>query len=168
MRRSRVANPDADFDQRVIRAARRQGHRHDAAGSGAGRDVGRFGKLKASGRLGSNLDLKDDRPAGAENVENVDRGCVYRLACLARPAKAETGLLAHRPSSEAFRLAPTGPGDDVALRANEGQRTVEDREARRDLGCEDRLDLVGPHGAPAEIVDSEAFIRGEQAVQTKP
>ena len=47
MRRGRVANPDADFDQTVIRAARRQWRRHNSAG----RDVGRFGKLKTAGRF---------------------------------------------------------------------------------------------------------------------
>ena len=59
MGRGRVANSDADFDQRVIRVARRQGRRHDAAGSGAAREAGRLGKLKMTGRRGADLDLED-------------------------------------------------------------------------------------------------------------
>ena len=64
MRRGRVANSDADFDRRLIRVARRQGHRHNAAGNGAARDAGCLGKLKTARRFGPDLDLEDDRPAG--------------------------------------------------------------------------------------------------------
>jgi hypothetical protein len=58
MRRGRVADPDLDFDRRVVRAARRQGRRNDAAGSGAAGVFARPGKLKTARLLGADLDLE--------------------------------------------------------------------------------------------------------------
>src|SRR5208282_2132675 len=98
---------------------------------------------------------------------DVDRDGINRLASLRRPTEPETGLLADRPSSEAFRRAPPGPAYDVALPAAERQPTVEDGEARRDLGRQQRFDLVGSHSASSKA-ESEAFIRCEQAFQTQP
>src|SRR5271167_1454313 len=119
-------------------------------------------------RFGPDLDLEDDRPAGAKSLGDVNGDGVDRPAFLGRPTEPKTGLLADRPSSEALRRAPPGPGYDVALRTAKRQRTVEHREARRDLGREERFNIVGSHSAPGKIVDGEAFIRGEQAVQTQP
>jgi hypothetical protein len=168
MRRGRVANSDADFDWRVIRFARRQRGRHDAAGSRAAHQAGRLGKLKTTGRRRADLDLEDDRPTGAENLADVDCDGVDRLASLGRPTEPETGLLADRPSSEAFGRAPAGPGHEVALPAAEGQRTVERRQPRRDIGRQQRFDLVGAHSESAKISERGLFSLGEQAIQAQP